>query len=193
MQKENNVVVSKSLTTNHKGLVPFGFVQKAHGVKGEVLLTSDSGYWPKPFPQQVFIKSKISSLSSHKKFFTYKVINSRLSGKGCLLKLEGCEDRDSALLLKGCLLYLENQEFTSQKGESLFLSELIGFSVMSGMQVIGVVSQFMSHSHQDLILVQKSSKEECLIPFVKEYIHKIDFHKKVLYLNLPKGFSEWKA
>ena len=187
VQKENSGVVSKSLTTRAKTLVPFGSVQKAHGVKGEVLLTSDSGYWPDPFPQKVFI-----ALPSSQDLCVYKVIKSRLSAKGCLLQLEGCEDRDSALLLQGCLLYLENQEFISQKGDSLFLSELAGFSVMSNAQKMGMVSRFISHSHQDLIVVQKPSKKECLIPFVKEYIHKIDFQKKTLYLNLPKGFSEWE-
>ena len=31
--KENNVVVSKSLTTTKTKLIPFGFIQNAHGLK----------------------------------------------------------------------------------------------------------------------------------------------------------------
>lgn len=163
--------------------VSFGRIRKAHGIKGEVLLSSDSGYWPQPFPKKARISGKGVSLEQD-------ILHSRKSCKGYILQFKDCEDRESAQSLQGCTLYLSHNEFQSKRGGFLFLSELKDFSVFhaEAAQEIGVVSHFLSHSCQDFLVIQKPSQQECEIPFVKEYIHKIDFNQKIIYLNLPEGF-----
>ena len=163
--------------------ISFGRIRKAHGIKGEVLLSSDSGYWPQPFPKKVRIEGKNI-------FGEREIVQFRKSCKGSLLQFKGCENRQSAQLLQGCTLYLNRREFQSQKGDFLFLSELQGFSVIHAQttRTMGIVSHFLSHSCQDFIVIQKPSKQEFEVPFVKAYIHKIDFDQKILYLNLPEEF-----
>ncbi len=188
VQKESNDAVFKSLTTKPKTLIPIGRVRKAHGIRGEVLLSSDSGHWPKPFPKKVFIAPFGSDVSKKTDF--REVLKARPSDKGYILQLKHCENRDDAEQLQGCQLYLEFYEFKSEKGDSIFLAELLDFSVIriKNSKVIGVVSHFLSHSYQDFIVVKNSLGASCEIPFVKSYIHDIDFKKKILYLDLPDEF-----
>lgn len=195
--KENNVVVSKSLTTKAK-LIPLGFVQSAHGLKGEVLIVLDSGEPLEPFPTTLYAGQK-SSLE--KDLQTLEIENIRWAQKGPLIQFQGYHQRSQAESLKGLTLYFDSEAFQS---EQFHLFEVLGFlvQIQKGKTVknLGYVSHFISHSHQDLLAVKctddiKSKKEtfkkhekQVEIPFVASYIQNIDFKAKKMILKLPEGF-----
>lgn len=188
-QKENNVAISKSLTTNHDSFIKIGHIQKAHGVKGEILFISDSGEFS--FPQAVYLKKNslksADSANISKKNLQYMpIFKSRLSHKGVIIQFKNCETRDQALSFAGKEVYLEKQHFQSK--DFLYLCELLGFNLYVRDKMIGVIDHFLSHSHQDLLVVKKSFHERIEIPFVRNYVQGIHFEEKVLILDLPKNF-----
>lgn len=201
-QKEKKDAISKSLkTTTDLSLIHIGKIQKAHGIKGEVFFRLSSGETLKPFPKILYISNKktfqkgvyrVTPASSHK-FQSYEVLKTRSVPQGCLLQLKNCTNRDEALKLQGASLYIDSKELKSQKNTHLFLSELLGFKVYinshhsSQKKMVGLISHFLSHSHQDLIVVSKNNKT-IEIPFVKSYISDIDFKNKTLFLTLPENF-----
>ena len=201
--KENNVVVSKSLTTKAK-LIPFGFIQNAHGLKGEVLVVLDSGEPLEPFPTTIHAGQR-SSLQND--FQILEVENIRWAHKGPIIQFQGYSQRSQAETLKGLTLYFNSETFQSKH---FHLFEVLDFLVQIQMDKklknLGYISHFISHSHQDLLVVKcmdtekdKSSKstvkysitknkKQVEIPFVPSYIQSIDFKEKKIILKLPEGF-----
>ena len=187
------------MTTSPKNtsFVKAGFVRKAHGVKGEVLLSLDAGYWP-PSAGAVYLKkrSKVRSgqniLFDKKDLKAWPVLSARSSALGVIVQLKGLENRNSAQAEAGCEVYLQSCHFQSKKGESFYLSELLGFRVYQSEQQLGFIDHFLSHSHQDLLAVKSLSQEIIEIPFVSAYIESVDFNKKTLKLKLPPCFPGLK-
>ena len=201
--KENNVVVSKSLTTKTK-LIPFGFIQNAHGLKGEVLVALDSGEPLEPFPTTIYAGQR-SSIQDD--FQILEIESIRWAHKGPIIRFQGYSHRDQAETLKGFTLYFNSETFQSK---DFHLFEVLDFLVQIQMDKevknLGYISHFVSHSHQDLLVVQcvntekdKSSKntikysitknkKQVEIPFVPSYIQSIDFKEKKMILKLPEGF-----
>lgn len=202
-RKENNVVVFKSLTTKAK-FIPFGLVQHAHGLKGEVLVALDSGEFLEPFPKTLYASQTSNEENNIQKL---EIACLRRSHKGPIIQFQGYNERRQAESLKGLILYFDREAFQS---EDFHLFEVLGFLVQLQMETalksLGYVSHFLSHSHQDLLVVKcdgsnnaetslKSEKYSILknkkqveIPFVSSYIQSIDFEKKKIILKLPKGF-----
>ena len=198
MLKENNVAVFKSLTTKVK-LIPFGFIQKAHGLKGEVLVSLDSGEPLEPFPQKVYAGPKPAE---EKKMQVLEISCIRWTHRGPLIQFQGCNHRSRAEALKGLVLYFSAEAFRS---EHFHLFEILNFLVQiqkeKELKNLGYISHFLSHSHQDLLVVKcisagknqnvkskTSHSKQVEIPFVSSYIQSIDFKEKKIILKLPEGF-----
>lgn len=197
--KENNVVVFKSLTTKAK-LIPLGFIQSTHGLKGEVLVVLDSGEPLEPFPTTLYVGQK-SSVESDLQIL--EIENIRWAHKGPIVQFQGYHQRSQADSLKGLTLYFNSEAFQS---EQFHLFEILGFlvQIQKGKELknLGYVSHFISHSHQDLLAVKctedtkkkkktsiiKKHEKQVEIPFVASYIQNIDFKAKKMILKLPEGF-----
>ena len=187
--KENKDAVFKSLTTNLKHfLVKVGYVKKAHGIKGEILLESDSGEWPFAV-SSIYIQPKSVNLKNAQKCM---VIQSRSSQKGLIVQLKNCNDRTLAESFQGCEVYIEKKQLQSKKGEFLYLNELLSFAVYQkkhkSVRRIGVVNHFTSGSKQDYLVIQTADHRSIEIPFVSPYIVDILFNHKKIFLQLPEGF-----
>jgi len=201
--KENNVVVSKSLTTKAK-FIPFGFIPNAHGLKGEVLVALDSGEPLEPFPTTLYA-SQTPSIQNDLQMLKVKSI--RWAHKGPIIHFHGYSQRSHAEALKGLTLYFNSETFQSEHFHLLeVLDFLVQIQVGGKVKNLGYVSHFISHSHQDLLVVKYLSaekdqsfkntikysimknKKQVEIPFVSSYVQSIDFKERKMVLKLPEGF-----
>ncbi len=178
------------MTTKIK-YIRLGFIRSAHALSGEVELHLDiSGEFLDSFPPQIYLRRSQSVshfyLSEDSSLESCEVEKVRPFKKGALVKLKGSNDRESAENLIGMLVY-----FNTQDGDfdSSYLFWFLGFEVFRGdtLENLGVISHFQSHSHQDLMVVEKGEKK-IEIPFISDYIEKIDKENKQLILNLPDFF-----
>ena len=184
------------MTTKAK-FIPLGFIQKAHGLKGEVLVVLDSKESLEPFPKILYAGSKSSS---EENLQSLEVSGTRWADKGLIVQFQSYEQRSQAETLKGLTLYFE-----AFQSEHFHLFEVLNFLVQVQMEKelksLGRVSHFLSHSHQDLLVVKGSPSEkpshdearysmskQVEIPFVSSYIQSINFKEKKIILKLPKGF-----
>ena len=187
--KENNVAASRSLTTKIK-YIRIGFVRFAHALKGEVEVHLDIPEFLENFPKELCLVPRNSNfyLNSDKDLKTYLVKSTRPFKKGALVQLEGVENRDLAEKLVAQTIYFDTAKHTP---DSSYLFWLLGFDVLRSrkkdFQNLGTLSHFQSHTHQDWMIVGEKKIE---IPFVGDYIEKIDYEKKQIILNLPNQFPQ---
>ena len=168
-------------------------MSKPQGLKGELLLSplNPQAEWPKNIRSikigtQSFVVEELRphKIKSHKKSF--------------VIKLKDCDSKQQAEGLKQQPVYLKKSLFRAKPASpSIYLAELIGFSVIfEGQTQTAVVAYFESQakSFDFLVLLFKNARGkkayQCSIPFIPEYIKKIDKKNKQIHLKLPVDFLE---
>lgn len=156
-----------------------GKVKDAHSLKGElfILIFSGETAWIK--------KLKNFKLNSA----LYNVEKVKPHKNGLILKAAEIQDRTQAEALKGQAFSIPTDLLVSQKGEVIYLSEILQFQVYDRDQLLGPVESISSNGAQDLLVIQYA-KKEIEIPFVAEFIEKIDYEKKIILMKLPSGLIE---
>jgi 16S rRNA processing protein RimM len=169
------------LKSSNKKLIKTGKVIEAKGLRGEVrvLFFSGDGTWA----------SKIKNVYLTELHTPYKVekISATSKSDRICIKLKEINDRTSAENLKGVEIFIDEKEMQSFVGEEIFLREILDFTVLDGKKTVGKVQGFDSNTAQDLMLLEKPDGKVALIPFVNEFIVKIDFKNLKVFMDLPEG------
>lgn len=165
--------------------IKIGKITDAHGIKGELFVFV--------FSQDISWLKKISEidLSKSNKTETFKVMKAKPHKKGFICTLEGFLDRNKAEEYIGFEVSVDSSYFVSKNGEALFLREILNFEVLDkNLGFVGVIKHFSSNGIQDLLVVERKDKSLIEIPFVKEFVSKIDFAQQKMNMDLPVGLIE---
>ncbi|HPI40764.1 MAG TPA: ribosome maturation factor RimM [Pseudobdellovibrionaceae bacterium] len=172
-----------------------GKIKDAFGIKGDLYIIVFSGdiSWIKKL--KVFSLKEGSLESEDPDLLVVKMV--RPHKDGIVVHCEGIDTRNQSELLKGKNFCIDSSLLKSQKGESIFLAEIQGFSVFeveqslsASKKCIGSIESFSSNGIQDLLVVRRGDGKISEIPFVKDFVQEINFDKKEIYLTLPSGLLE---
>jgi 16S rRNA processing protein RimM len=164
-------------------LLVVGRITRPHGVRGAVIVEVISD-WPGRFRPDARVL-----LETAPSRFEEVIIQSCSPHKGGLLvSLSGIGDRDSAEGLRGCLLFIPGNEAVPLGEEEYWVHEIIGMSVVTEDGVtLGIVSEYISGSGQDLLLVEDKNGGQFEIPFVGEFIKRIDRETSEITVRVIEG------
>lgn len=172
---------------NIPGLYCVGWVQSAHGLRGELFVRLKAGQadWLEDVKTLSIVKPgeteplslEIEKISAHK--------------DGLIVRLKGVSDRNQAELWRKSSVYVAEDLLEAEEGERIYLKQVLGFTVidLEG-KALGVIRGFASNGVQDLLRVYPASGGEALIPFVDAFIRYIDFDKQELTMDLPPGLFD---
>ncbi len=155
---------------------PLGYINNTHGLKGEVKL-------------HLYKKTYETLLSSVKKCLldnhSYAIEKSRLTPKGAILKLQGINIIEAALVLKTSIFYVDKSILNLLP--TVFLSESwIGHSVYTEAKVyLGIVEDIIYTGCND-VLVVVDNKIETLIPVIESYILETSSQEKTIIVQQPE-------
>lgn len=157
-----------------------GKIKDAHGLKGEVyvLVFSHDTSWQK----QLKI-ARIDSLNNESK--TLKVERSKPHKEGLIIKFETVDDRNQSEAIKGWSFSIPEENLISEEGETIYLKEVLNFQVYLKDQPVGSVKSFSSNGMQDLLVIQ-GGERSFEVPFVSDFILKIDFKANKLFMDFPE-------
>ena len=187
--KENNVVFFRSLTkkinsiTDNLVFLEIGKITRVHGLKGEVFVSlfSLSEEISANIVGQIIQIRKKSNVC-----LETMAQEARLHKGGMIVRLKGVEERKQAESLKEAVLFVPKQFFSSSKGEAVYLCEVLNFTVCDKKRgSLGKVLAFSDSGAQDLLLIQGKGNRQVEIPFIEEFISRIDFDLKKIQVDLP--------
>lgn len=163
-----------------------GKVKDAHGLRGEVYVMVFAGEasWIKKLKNFELRSPRTEESVSHtvEKIKPFK--------QGFILKSPLLNDRNAAEAIKGFEFYIPAELFVSKPGETIYLTEILGFMVKNPAQDnIGAIKSFSSNGAQDLLIVE-TKKGNVEIPFVEAFIKKIDFKHNTVVMDLPEGILD---
>lgn len=116
------------------------------------------------------------------------VAAARPHGRRFLVRFEGIDTRDQAMLLRGPL-YVEAGEARTLDRDEFWHDDLVGCKVVVGDAEVGTVSGVLTGPVQDLLQVD-TERGERLVPLVKEIVTSIDTEARRITVAPPEGLLD---
>lgn len=171
-----------------------GFVAKAHGIRGEVLirLFARKADWLERAHVIALDPRKAKSGSVVRgELATRSMFNVRPTPDGLLVLFEGIKDRNQAESLKGQSVWIP-EDLLQVEADRPFLYQFIGLKALdfaSGKD-LGQVEAIDSNGTQDLLVIQSPEAIRYEVPLVEPIFQSVDWDNHRIFLQLPEGLME---
>ena len=156
--------------------INIGKIVNTHGIKGELRILSKFRYKDK-----VFKKGMNLDVGKKKEKFTINTY--RFHKIFDMVTFNGFNNINDVLYLKNEFVYI-NEEDLNLDDDEFLSSNLIGFDVYIGKENVGKVTEIIDTPANEVIKVNN-----ILVPYVKDFINKIDKENKILYVNDIRGLK----
>lgn len=154
-----------------------GVIVGAHGIKGEVKVRSFTEN-----QRDIDNYGVLSDKNGNKKF-SVRVVG--LAKDFLRVKIEGCNDRNTAEKLKGTELYVERSVLPSTVEEEFYQTDLIGLEVKNEKgEIVGKVEAFYNFGAGDIIEIRMKQKLE-MLPFNKNFVPVVNIDDGFIIIQEP--------
>ncbi len=163
---------------NKKDMVIVGKLHKTHGVRGDLKVE----VYPPNFkmPERIYIKDKEGN------FKTLDVL--AYSKRKGLIKFKGYEDLDKAKELKHRYFYVDKTKLPKLKEDEFYVYQLIDKEVIFNGNYIGKVIEVDDRLSTAYLIIKCADEKVRHLPFISEFIKKIDEEKNIIEVDLPQGW-----
>lgn len=169
--------------------VPVGYVRRAHGIRGAVLIQSLTDA-----PDQRFVAGATFTTAGDSPL-TLSVTSVRSHKQGLLLEFESIVDRTAAEALRGEVLTIPRSERRRLEDDEYWEDELVGLRVVGvDGSPLGTVAAVVAAAAQDRLAVAAEDGERVEVPFVDAIVREVRVTEGLLVVDPPEGlFSSPEA
>lgn len=164
-------------------LVTVGLIAKVHGIGGEVVihpLTDDPGR----FRAGATVLLETPGVPASPR----RILGSRMHQQRYLLLLEGVPDRTAAEALRGGRLCVREADLPALPPGEVWLHDLPGMAVETEQgEELGAVRQVLETGEDRRVLVVQGPRGEILVPFIEQFVLKIDRDARRIKIRLLEG------
>ncbi len=164
-------------------MTQIGFVRKAGGFHGGVLMAIDLG------SMEDYAHLKFFFLELEGKPVPFAVENIEMKHGDFIVKFEDVDTVEEARKLQNKKVFVEQEE-SEEELDGLVWTDLVGYTIMEeGAGALGVIEQVDEYPQQWIAKCIIKEKE-VLIPLNEEIITEIDEENKQLHMCLPEGLLD---
>lgn len=157
--------------------ISIGKIVNTHGIKGELRIISNFKY-----KSAVFKKDMKFYVGKDKKEY---IVNSyRFHKIFDMVTFKGFNNINDVEFLKGSLVYVNEDDIKLDENK-FFSGKLIGFDVIIDEESIGAIEEVLNYPANEVLKIGKT-----LIPYVDEFIEKIDEENKKIYIKNIRGLIQ---
>lgn len=161
-------------------LILVGKIGAAHGLKGEVKLSS--------FTENPLAIAEFGPLETEGGGKAMVISSLRPSKAQLIARFQGVNSRTDAERLKGLNLYVRRERLPELEAGRYYHADLAGLEVKSGDKRLGRVARVVNFGAGDLLEVAPEGEgETILVPFLGA---KVDLARGVIEVALAEGFLE---
>ena len=164
--------------------VAVGRILRPHGVRGEVVVQVLSDV-----PERFKAGSRIQGVREGAPPRTLTVVTGRAHKTGAVVRFEGFEDPDQADELRGLDLEVPRTEVPKAPPGTYYQYELLGCLCRNEGEELGRVIEVVEDGG-GLMLIVEGEGRRVPVPFVKEFLRRVDVETGEIDLALPPGFLE---
>lgn len=149
-------------------MVVVGKIHGVFGVKGQVKVYSYTD------PRENILNYDPWMLGSSGQWQTRTVESGQKHGKGLIVRLQGCDDRDKAQALVGQQIAIRSDQLPETAENEFYWSDLEGLAVVTSEGVkLGVVSHLLETGSNDVMVVKGDRQR--MIPYIwGQVVNKVD-------------------
>lgn len=165
--------------------ISIGIITKAHGVKGEVLVSPLTDK-----PEQFRNLKQVFLVLEHGNRTKFSIEQVRQKNDRFIIKFCGINNRNQAEVLRKHLIEKRLEEVDNLSADEYFIFDLINLAVYTtDNQLLGRVKEVLSLSANDVYIVQGEGRE-FLIPAIKSVVKKIDLEKETILIEPIEGLLD---
>jgi 16S rRNA processing protein RimM len=157
-----------------------GRIGAAHGIKGEVRITS--------FTEEPLALVDYGPLTTNKPGLVIEVESARATTNVLVARIKGVTDRNAAERLNGVELYVDRDVLPATTDEDDFYhADLIGLEArLADGTTLGTVTAIPNYGASDLLEVRdKRSGDTYLYPFTKAVVPEVKIEEGYLVIEVP--------
>lgn len=161
-----------------------GEILRPHGVRGEVRMRIITDY-----PERLLELKTVylGNSTDDKHMDSIKLDKVRFHKEYALITFKGYTDRNQADALRKKMVMIDFSNAVPLDDGEYYLFQLIGMTVVSENEPIGIVKEVLQTGANDVYIVDSEKHGEVLIPAHGETIEKIDFESETITMKLPEG------
>jgi 16S rRNA processing protein RimM len=117
-----------------------------------------------------------------------KLVDGREHGKGLVVQLAGCDDRDAAAAFSGTEVGVYRSQLPAPDSDEYYWSDLVGLQVFTTQaKLLGVVDHLIETGANDVLVIR--GERECLVPFIRDQVIKsVDLDAGVIRVDWDPDF-----
>ncbi len=165
----------------YAGFAPIGYIQRTHGINGELMVSFSSSveFNPKKL-ESVFLDIEGIPVP----FFIAQI--QYQDPEKAIVKFDDVDTIEQAQELSGTTILIPS-ESTHSSGE-IYLDDLIGYRVIStDKSEVGVIVDYTEYSMNAIFEVATPEGKQILIPATDELIVEVDTLGKLVEMEIPEG------
>ena len=163
-------------------------VVKTQGRRGEVACEVHSDV-----PDRLHVGLRVFALAEDSSRRELQIEDAWPHKEFVVLKFADVDSISDAELLVRCELQVPRSERAELEPGAAYVSDLVGCALLDRGREVGVVSDVRFGAGEAPLLVVGSGKSELEIPFVQEFLVRVDLDGKRIEMNLPEGLLEVNA
>lgn len=165
--------------------IAIGYIQKAHGIRGQVTVKPLTDYPPRFKELKSVIVEPRNGLKKQMQISEVSVRENAI-----YLGFEDVSSREEAEALKGATLYVPLEEVRALEEGNFYHFEVIGFVVKTtGGRNLGRVEDVLDLP-ANAVFVVKNQEKEYLIPLIKDVVKKIHKEAGEIIIEPIEGLLE---
>lgn len=178
--------------------IKIGRIVNAVGLRGEVKVYHYSDYKERFEELEELIVERNAAKKHAAEKYTIEGV--RYQKNMVVLKLKNINDRNAAEGLKDCDVFITEADLRELPEDTFYVKDLIGCRVVdvpkgdeksgAGETEIGVITDVIQNSAQDIYQVKLPGGKEVLIPAVGEFVKEINIEEKTVRVSLIPGFLD---
>lgn len=170
-----------------EAFVTIAKIVKLRGVKGELAAELHTD-----FPER-FEKVGQVRLVSGERVYWEKLENFWFHKGRVILKLVGWENRDAIQQFVGYEVQVPEKEAMVLPEECYFWHQLVGCEIFDKGEGLGVVTEVFEVGSAGLNLVVQNEETEWMLPWVRQFIERVDLENNIIDAVVPLGLMETTA
>ncbi|HUH96142.1 MAG TPA: ribosome maturation factor RimM [Anaerolineales bacterium] len=182
--KENSGKIGSGSPANGEPVyLMVGYLRRAHGVHGELVMEVHTDFPERLKPQTgVFV-------GMHHQPMTIAAV--RKHREGLLIKLNGLDTPEDAARYRNQLVYVTAADRPPLPKGRFYYHELIGFDVVNEQEnLIGELTEIMQTGANEVYVVKRPDASEVLLPVIPSVVLDIDAERRLIRVHLLPGLLD---
>ena len=117
-----------------------------------------------------------------------EIVAGRVHGKGLVVQLKGCDDRDAAAVLTGTEIGIYRSQLPEADADEFYWSDLVGMQVITqDARTLGRLDHLFETGANDVMVVK--GDQEYLVPYIEgQVVQSVDIATGVITLHWDPDF-----